>query len=100
MKRHINESDYRRIVKLVLEEKEETNIGFFKKESVSKELISAKNYLFFDKKPDIAIVGDCSALHSIKPKIINQYFCLSDSCFKKPTKNSPTISDLSFLIGS
>ena len=31
MKRHINESDYRRIVKLVLEEKEETNIGFFKK---------------------------------------------------------------------
>lgn len=49
------------------------NIGFFKRESVSKELISAKNYLFFDKKPDIAIVGDCSALHSIKPKIINQY---------------------------
>jgi hypothetical protein len=31
MKRHINESDYRRIVKLVLEEKDETNIGFFKK---------------------------------------------------------------------
>jgi len=49
------------------------NIGFFKRESVSKELISAKNYLFFDKKPDIAIVGDCSALHSLKPKIINQY---------------------------
>lgn len=31
MKRHIKESDYRRIVKLVLEEKEEINIGFFKK---------------------------------------------------------------------
>ncbi len=49
------------------------NINFFKRESISKELISAKNYLFFDKKSDIVIVGDCSAVHSIKPKIINQY---------------------------
>jgi len=31
MKRYINESDYHRLVKLVLEEKEEENGGFFKK---------------------------------------------------------------------
>ena len=31
MKRNLNESDYRRIVKLVLEDKGENNMGFLKK---------------------------------------------------------------------